>query len=73
MPLLDDVERDTTAVRVKERRTASAEVEEIVSALAQDKCFGEIKPAKTVRLARATRWRRVRLCLYLLGRTAGGA
>jgi len=46
---------DTTAVRVQGNGDGFGKVEEIVSALRKDKCFGEIKPAKTDKAARATR------------------
>ena len=47
MPLLDDVEVTTTTVRVKGTADNFGKVDEIVSSLRKDKCFGEIKPAKT--------------------------
>lgn len=43
MPLLDDVEVTTTAVRVKGTADSFGKVDDITSALKKDKCFGEIK------------------------------
>jgi general secretion pathway protein L len=47
LPLLEDVEVTTTAVRVKGTAESFGKVEEIVSSLRKDKCFGEIKPPRT--------------------------
>jgi len=49
MPLLEDVEVTTTAVRVKGTAENFGKVDEIVSALRKDKCFGEIKQPRTER------------------------
>jgi len=46
MPLLDDVEVTTTAVRVRGTAESYGKVEEIGAALRKDKCFGEIKPPR---------------------------
>jgi general secretion pathway protein L len=51
MPLLDDVEVSTTAVRVRGTAENFGKVDEIVSALRKDKCFGEIKQPRTERVA----------------------
>ena len=47
LPLLEDVEVTTTAVRVKGTAESFGKVDEIVSSLRKDKCFGEIKQPKT--------------------------
>ncbi|HEY6909879.1 MAG TPA: hypothetical protein VI356_10945, partial [Myxococcales bacterium] len=47
MPLLDDVEVTTTAVRVKGTAENFGKVDEIVASLRKDKCFGEIKQPRT--------------------------
>jgi general secretion pathway protein L len=47
MPLLDDVEVTTTAVRVRGTADSFGKVDEVVSALRKDKCFGEIKQPRT--------------------------
>ena len=47
MPLLDDVEVTTTAIRVKGTAENFGKVDEIVAALRKDKCFGEIKQPRT--------------------------
>lgn len=49
MPLLDDVEITTTAVRVKGTADSFGKVEEMIAALKADKCFGEIKAPRTDR------------------------
>jgi len=50
MPLLDDVEVTTTAVRVRGTAENFGKVDEIVGALRRDKCFGEIKQPRTERV-----------------------
>jgi len=50
MPLLDDVEVSTTAVRVRGTAENFGKVDEIVAALRRDKCFGEIKQPRTERV-----------------------
>ena len=47
MPLLDDVEVTTTAIRVKGTAENFGKVDEIVASLRKDKCFGEIKQPRT--------------------------
>ena len=47
LPLLDDVEVTTTTVRVKGTADNFGKVDEIVSSLRKDKCFGEIKQPRT--------------------------
>jgi hypothetical protein len=47
LPLLEDVEVTTTAVRVKGTAESFGKVDEIVSSLRKDKCFGEIKQPRT--------------------------
>ncbi|HZX96797.1 MAG TPA: pilus assembly protein PilM [Myxococcales bacterium] len=47
LPLLDDVEVTTTAVRVRGTAESFGKVEEINAALRKNKCFGEIKPPRT--------------------------
>ena len=47
LPLLEDVELTTTSVRVKGVAESYGKVDEIVSALKKDKCFGEIKSPRT--------------------------
>lgn len=47
MPLLDDVEIATTAVRVKGVAESFGKVEDIIGALKADRCFGEIKQPRT--------------------------
>ncbi len=47
MPLLDDVEVTTTAIRVKGTAENFGKVDDIVSSLRKDKCFGEIKQPRT--------------------------
>ena len=49
LPLLDDVEVTTSAIRLRGTADDFGKVEEIVSALRKDKCFGEIPPPKTDR------------------------
>jgi hypothetical protein len=43
MPLLEDVEVTTTSVRLKGTAEGFSQIDQIVSALMTDKCFGEIK------------------------------
>lgn len=43
LPLLDDVEVTTTAVRVKGSADSFGKVDDIIGGLKKDKCFGEIK------------------------------
>src|SRR5882724_2946619 len=74
MPLLDDVEVTTTAVRVKGTADGFGKVEEIVSALRKDKCFGEIKPAKTDKAREGNKVTFAFDFAYICsGETAGGA
>jgi general secretion pathway protein L len=47
MPLLEDVEVTTTSIRVKGTAEAYGKVDDIISALKKDKCFGEIKQPRT--------------------------
>jgi hypothetical protein len=47
LPLLEDVEVTTTAVRVKGTADSFGKVDDIVSSLRKDKCFGEIKQPRT--------------------------
>ena len=47
LPLLEDVEVTTTAVRVKGTAENFGKVDEIVSSLRKNKCFGEIKQPRT--------------------------
>lgn len=47
LPLLDDVEVTTTSLRVKGTAESFGKVDEIISALKKDKCFGEIKTPRT--------------------------
>jgi len=47
LPLLDVVEVTTTAVRLRGTAEGFGKVEEIVSSLRKDRCFGEIKPPRT--------------------------
>jgi general secretion pathway protein L len=49
LPLLEDVEVTTTTVRVKGTAENFGKVDEIVSALRKDRCFGEIKQPRTER------------------------
>jgi general secretion pathway protein L len=46
MPLLEDVEVSTTSVRMKGIAESYTHVDQIVSGLKTDKCFGEIKPPR---------------------------
>ena len=47
LPLLEDLELTTTSVRVKGIAESYGKVDDIVSALKKDKCFGEIKSPRT--------------------------
>jgi general secretion pathway protein L len=47
MPLLDDVEVTTTAIRIKGTADSYGKVDEISTALRKDKCFGEIKSPRS--------------------------
>ena len=47
LPLLDDVEVTTTAVRLRGTADDFGKIPESVSALQKDKCFGEIPPPRT--------------------------
>ncbi len=47
LPLLDDVEVTTTAVRVRGTAETYGKVDEIVAGLRKNKCFGEIKQPRT--------------------------
>jgi general secretion pathway protein L len=49
MPLLEEVEVSTTAVRVRGTADNFGKVDEIVASLRKDKCFGEIKQPRTER------------------------
>jgi general secretion pathway protein L len=51
MPLLDDVEVTTTALRIKGTAENFGKVDEIVASLRKDKCFGEIKRPQTERVS----------------------
>ena len=50
MPLLDDVEVTTTALRVKGTAESFGKVDDIIAALKKDKCFGEIKQPRVEKL-----------------------
>lgn len=50
MPLLDEVEVTTTSIRVKGTADSFAKVDDIISALKKDKCFGEIKQPRVEKL-----------------------
>jgi general secretion pathway protein L len=47
LPLLDDVDVTTGAVRIRGVAETFGKVDDIVSALRKDKCFGEIKQPRT--------------------------
>jgi len=47
MPTLDDVDLTTTAVRLRGTAESFGKVDQIVAALKKDRCFGDIKPART--------------------------
>ena len=49
LPLLEDVEVTTTTVRVKGTADNFGKVDEIVTALRKNRCFGEIKQPRTER------------------------
>ena len=49
LPLLENVEITTTAVRMKGTAETFAKVEEITSSLKKDKCFGDVKQPRTER------------------------
>jgi hypothetical protein len=55
MPLLDEVEVTTTAVRIRGTADNFGRVDEIVAALRKDKCFGEIKRPQTDRVSGSNR------------------
>ncbi|HZR10985.1 MAG TPA: hypothetical protein VFA79_20520 [Myxococcales bacterium] len=55
LPLLEDVEVTTTAVRVKGTADSFGKVDEIVAALRKDKCFGEIKQPRTEKAREGTK------------------
>ena len=74
MPLLDDVEVTTTAVRVKGTADGYGKVDEIVSALRKDKCFGEIKQPRTEKAREGSKVIFSFDFAYICsGETAGGA
>lgn len=50
LPLLDDVEVTTSSLRVKGTAESFGKVDEIISALKKDKCFGEIKQPRVEKL-----------------------
>jgi type II secretory pathway component PulL len=47
LPLLEDIETTTTAVRMKGNVSGYDKVDPITSSLKKDKCFGEIKPPRS--------------------------
>ncbi|HUJ29411.1 MAG TPA: pilus assembly protein PilM [Myxococcales bacterium] len=47
LPLLDDLELTTTSIRIKGTAESYGKVDEIITALKKDKCFGEIKQPRT--------------------------
>jgi hypothetical protein len=47
MPLLEDVELTTTAIRIKGTAESFGKVDDITAALKKDKCFGEIKSPRS--------------------------
>ncbi|HYY53223.1 MAG TPA: hypothetical protein VE755_10135, partial [Myxococcales bacterium] len=47
LPLLEEVEVTTASIRLRGTAETFGKVEEITSALRKNRCFGEIKPAKT--------------------------
>jgi len=47
LPLLDDVEVTTTALRVRGTAESFGKVDEIVTGLRKNRCFGEIKQPRT--------------------------
>jgi general secretion pathway protein L len=51
LPLLEDVELTTTAIRLKGTADSFGKVDEIKSALQKDKCFGEIKQPRVDKVA----------------------
>jgi general secretion pathway protein L len=74
MPLLDDVEVTTTAVRVKGTADGFGKVDEIVSSLRKDKCFGEIKQPRTEKVREGNKVTFAFDFPYTCsGETAGGA
>ena len=74
VPLLDDVEVTTTAVRVKGTADGYGKVDEIVSALRKDKCFGEIKQPRTEKAREGNKVTFAFDFAYTCsGETAGGA
>jgi general secretion pathway protein L len=74
MPLLDDVEVTTTAVRVKGTADNFGKVDEIVSSLRKDRCFGEIKQPRTERVGGSNKVTFAFDFPYTCsGETAGGA
>ncbi|HTO95412.1 MAG TPA: pilus assembly protein PilM [Myxococcales bacterium] len=74
LPLLDDVEVTTTALRVKGTADSFGKVDEIVSGLRKDKCFGEIKQPRTEKAREGTKVAFVLDFPYTCsGETPGGA
>jgi general secretion pathway protein L len=55
MPLLDNVEITTTAVRLKGTAESFGKVDDIIAALKTDKCFGEIKQPRVEKLRDGTK------------------
>jgi general secretion pathway protein L len=75
LPLLEDVETTTTAVRMKGNVSGYDKVDPITSSLKKDKCFGEIKPPRSEKTRDASGgissvWEFPYICS---GETPGGA
>jgi hypothetical protein len=72
MPLLDDVEVTTTSVRMKGTAESFTHVEQIVSGLKTDKCFGEIKPPSQQKLPNSKVSFAIDFAYTCSGESAGG-
>ncbi|GAC1608120.1 MAG: hypothetical protein NVS4B10_23330 [Myxococcales bacterium] len=74
MPLLDDVEVTSTSVRVKGTAEGFGQVDQIISALKTDKCFGEIKQPRVEKLRDSSKVTfAIDFSYACSGETAGGA
>jgi len=72
MPLLEDVEVSTTSVRMKGTAESFTQVDQIISGLKTDKCFGEIKPPSPQKLPNSKVSFAIDFAYTCSGESAGG-
>lgn len=55
LPILDDIDISTTAIRIKGVAESFSKVDEVTSALKKDKCFGDIKQPRSEKQAQGSK------------------